>query len=183
MRCSSRLAPYFTIVFALIAIASSGCVSAYKQSVGAQEQKVFSRIYVTDFNTAWQAVLDSLKNSSLDVSNREGGFLQTKWTDNTADKNFTDSYGSAESYLKAQYRFRVNISKGAAYNGVPSTKVTVQKEQMIQRDVLEGWQPVETDTIEENTVLYRIGRLIAIKIKLAQLEQQKTQSEIEKSKF
>ena len=109
--------------------------------------------------------------------------MQTKWTDNTADKNFTDSYGSAESYLKAQYRFRVNISKGAAYNGVPSTKVTVQKEQMIQRDVLEGWQPVETDTIEENTVLYRIGRLIAIKIKLAQLEQQKTQSEIEKSKF
>jgi len=162
-------------------MAAISCTTAYKKSIGAEEQKIFAKIYKTDFNIAWQASLDALKSSALDVSNREGGYIQTKWTDNTADKTFTDSYGNSESFLKAQYRFRVTVSKDATYNGAPATKVGVQKEQLIQRDVLDGWRPVDTDEIEENTLLYRIGRLIFIKIK--RLEEEKTKKEIDSSKF
>jgi hypothetical protein len=104
-----------------------------------------------------------------------------KWVDNTAEKNFTDSIGSAPSYLKAQYRFKVTIAREGAYNGVSATKISVQKEQLIQVDVLEGWLSTETNAIEENTLLYRIGRLIWIKGKQAQLEEQKTQQQIQES--
>src|SRR5262245_25931036 len=108
-----------TLLIALLsAIADSGCVTAYRQSVGVDTNQLYSRIYLTDFNTAWQSVLDGLKHNRLDVSNREGGFVQTRWTDNTAEKNFTDSFGSADSYLKAQYRVRVTVAKGF-YNGRP----------------------------------------------------------------
>jgi hypothetical protein len=170
------------LVLLLALVTASGCVSAYRQTVGGETAQVFTKIYLTDFNTAWQSVLDSLKASRLDVSNREGGFIQTKWTENTAEKNFVDSFGGADAYLKAQYRFRVNVAKGF-YNGRPSVKVTVQKEQLIQRDVLEGWRPIETDAVDENTLLYRIGRIIFIRMKLAQLEEEKTKKAIESSGF
>lgn len=172
----------FALLLVTGAVSSSGCVSAYMRSVGSDNLQIFQRIYLTDFNTAWQSVLDSIKNARLDVSNREGGFVQTKWSDNTAEKNFVDSFGEADSYLKAQYRFRINVAKGF-YNGQPSVKISVQKEQLVQRDVLEGWRPIETDTVDEQTLLYRIGRIIFIRMKIAYLEEQKTQKEIDNSGF
>lgn len=160
----------------------SGCVSGYTQSVGGETAKVFERIYLTDFNTAWQAVLDALKNSRLDITNKEGGIIQTNWTDNTAEKNFSDSFGNTGDYLKAQYRFRVTISRGF-YNGRPTIKVSTIKEQLIQKDVLDGWRTSPTDSTDENTLLYRIGRIIFLKMKIAKYEDDKSKRELEKAGF
>ena len=165
---------------ALAPLIMSGCMTAYKQSVGTDHSQVFRKIYKTDLNTAWQSVLDALKSSPIDVSNREGGYIRTKWTDNTAERNFTDSFGPASSFLKAEYRFRVSVAKGF-YNGIPIVKVSVQKDQRVQRDLLEGWKPIETDSIDENTLIYRIGRIISMRMKIAQIEEEKTRLEIEQS--
>jgi hypothetical protein len=155
-----------------------GCMTAYQTSVGANTEQTFERVYFTDFNTAWQAVLDSLKSSRLDVKDREGGVIQTRWTENTAEKNFVESFGGANAFLKAEYRFRVTVSKGF-YNGKPSVKVSVQKEQVVQRDVLEGRRPVSSDSYDENTLLYRIGRIIYLRTKLAKLEEDRTKRAME----
>lgn len=175
----SRWAPLSASLLASVALClSSGCMTAYRQGVGGDTSRNFGRYYLTDFNTAWQATLDSLKSARLDVSNRDAGFIQTRWTENTAEKNFIDSFGNADSYLKAQYRFRISVGKGY-YNGAEAVKVSVQKDQVIQRDVLEGWRPVETDEIEERTLLYRIGRLIYIRTKMAKLEEDRTKHQME----
>lgn len=166
----------------LILLALPSCMSAYRKSVGADSVQVFSRTYFTDINTAWQSCLEALKASPLDISNRESGYIQTKWTDNTEQKNMIDSFGDADLLQKAQYRFRVTVGK-TFYNGQPAVKITVQKEQLIERDVLEGWTPVETDSIEENTLLYRIGRVIYMRMKIAQLEEQKEKQQIQDSQF
>ena len=176
------LRPFATLSLLGLALVATSCVSAYKETVGGETEQSFSKVYYTDFNTAWQSVLDGLKHNRLDVSNREGGFVQTKWTDNTDDKNFADSFGDADAYLKAQYRFKVTVAK-SFFNGKPAIKVTVQRDQLVQRDVLEGWQPVETDQIEENTLLYRVGRLIMIKMKLAKIEEDKTRKALESTTF
>ncbi len=170
-------------VLCLILIGSqTACMTAYKQSVGANAENTYSRLFLTDFNTAWQSVLDSLKKNNLDVSNRDAGFVQTRWTNNTAEKSFADSFGDQDSFLKAQYRVSISVAK-AFYNGVPAIKVTVKKEQLVQRDVLEGWRTVDSDTIDENTLLYRIGRLISMRMKLVALEEEKTKKAIEETKF
>ncbi len=156
----------------------TSCIKAFNETVGGDTSQVFERIYYTDFNTAWQGVLDTLKKNQLDISNSEAGYIQTKWTENTAEKNFTDSFGGADSYLKAQYRLKINVSKGIN-NHHSTVKVRVQKEQLIQRDVLEGWRPIESDAIDESTLLYRIGRVIYIRMKLARIEELKTKKELE----
>jgi hypothetical protein len=167
----------------LVGASGSGCMTAYRRSVGATTEQNFTRIFLTDSNVAWQAVLEALKSFRLDVSNREAGFVQTRWTDNTSSRNLVDSFGGSDVYLKAQFRFKISLNQGF-YAGQQSVKLTVLREQMIQRDVLEGWRPVETDGLEENTLLYRIERIITVRTRLAEIEKEKTEKAIqENSKF
>lgn len=170
----------FSVLLFAAGFGATGCMTAYKKSVGANTQSNFNRVYVTDFNTAWQSVLDSMKSIRLDVTNRDAGFLQSRWMDNTAEKNFADSDGSTSLYMRAQYRFKVSVAKGV-YNNVNAIKVTVQREQFAQRDALDDFHPLESDSIEENTLLYRIGRIIAVKTRLAKLEEYNTKLEIQKA--
>ncbi len=171
------------ILLALISIVllgSSGCMSAYKHSVGATTQQNFSRAFSSDFNLAWQSTLDALKSVRLDVTNREAGFIQTRWIDNTTEKNFKDGIGGTAVYMKAQYRFKVSVAK-SVYQGKEAIKVTVQREQIASRDALDDFRPLESDTIEENTLLYRIGRLIQVRTRLAKLEERETQAAVKRA--
>jgi hypothetical protein len=155
----------------------SGCMSAYRKSVGVDNVgQVYSRRYVTDLNTAWQACLEALKTNPLDTKNTQSGYIQTKWVDNTEQRNFVDSFGDANATLKAQFRFKVNVAS-TFYNGEPVVKINVTKDQLVQYDVLEGWRYVETDSIDENTLLYRIGRLIYFRMKIAKLEEERINRE------
>lgn len=170
------------LVIGIAGVMLSACMTAYKKSVGADTQQVFTRVYATDFNLAWQAVLDSLKSARLDVSNRESGLVQTRWTNNTAEKNFADGDGTTAPYMRAQYRIKVNLSRGF-YKSRAAVKVTVQREQVVQRDALEDFRPQESDSIEENTLLYRIGRIINVRTRIAKLEEMRVNAEIQNSGF
>jgi hypothetical protein len=165
------------ILLGLWMIATPSCMTAYKKSVGGDQDQVFARIFIADYPVAWEAAVDALKLSPMDVVNRENGTLQTKWIDNTAERNLLDSAGSVSPYLKAQYRFRVILAKGF-YEGNPSVRVTVQKEQQVQRDVLEGWKGQESDGIQENSLLYRIGKLIEFRNRLQHIENQKLKRQL-----
>ena len=173
-----KLTPYFF----LILLPLSGCTSAYKKSVGADRDVVISRVYVADFNTAWQAVLESVKSQRLDVSDRDAGIVQTRWKKNTAEKNFTDANGGVLPYTLAQVRFRITFMRGFV-RGLPAIKINVQKEQIVQRDALDELRPQESDGVEEKTLMYRVGRILRIKLSLAQAEEARTRSEMQNSEF
>lgn len=156
----------------------SSCMSAYKKSVGGDSDRIFTKIYISEYTLAWESAVDALKASPKDIFNRENGTIQTKWIDNTAERNLIDSAGSVSSYIKAQYRFRVTLAKGF-YDGKPSVKVSVQKEQQIQRDVLEGYINQESDGIQENSLLYRIGKVVDYLKRIQDMENQKLKKQLE----
>jgi len=158
-----------------------GCMSAYLKSVGGDGERVFSKVYVGDFGLAWESSVESVKTSPMEVVNRENGSLQTKWIENTAERNLIDSAGSVNVYQKAQYRFRISLAKGI-YDGQSSVRVSIQKEQQIQRDVLEGWVNQPTDGIQENSLLYRIGKVMEFKGRLQEMEAQKLKRQLEQAK-
>jgi hypothetical protein len=162
-------------------LVSVGCMSAYKKSVGGDADTVFTKIFITEYPLAWESAVDALKASPMEIVNRENGTLQTKWIDNTAERNLIDSAGSVSPYVKAQYRFRVSLAKGF-YDGKPSVRVSVQKEQQYQRDVLEGWRNQEGDGTQENSLLYRIGKLIEFRTKTQNIENQRLKKQLQKAK-
>lgn len=168
------------LVVFLVCVTSLSCMSAYKKSVGGDTQQSFTKVYLSEYPLAWESAVEALKASPMEIVNRENGTLQTKWIENTAEKNRIDSAGSVIPYTKAQYRFRVTVAKGF-YQGQNSVRVTAQKEQQIQRDVLEGWVSQETDGIQENSLMYRIGKIIDFKKRVADLENKNLQRQIEKA--
>ena len=177
------LAVRTAVVFLLGSLlGATGCMTAYKKSVGANTDEVFSRVYRSDFNTAWQATLDALTSVRLDVTNRDSGSIQTRWIDNTVDRNMTDGDGTTSLYMKAQYRYRVTLASGE-YQGDKGVKVSVQREQIVQRDALDDFRPLESDGVEEKTLLYRIGRIVAVRKRLATMEEERTNKELMNSDF
>ncbi len=143
-----------------------GCATAYRESVVAQNESSTTRIFLAEYAQGWEALLDAIKSVPLDSVNREAGVVLTKWVENTDEKNLIEASGTGLPWIKARVRYRLIASKGF-FEGKPSVRVTVQKEQQVQRDVLEGWRPQEPDGIAETTLLYRIGRLLDYKRRLS----------------
>lgn len=169
---------WMLIAFAAVMVQLSACTTAYKRSLGANTVRTYHRIFLSDFNTVWLAGLDALKNAPLDISNREAGFIQTKWVENTEQLNFTNVFGAGpEQVIRAQFRFRISAAKGT-FNGKESVKVSVQKEQLIQNDVLDGWRETESDGVEENTLLYRMGQITVNRIRLQQIQEAQIEQDL-----
>jgi hypothetical protein len=61
------------------------------------------------------------------------------------------------------------------------TKVTIYKRQLVEQDFLQGWKEVSTDGIMEQTLLYRIERLIAIDNKLKEIDKAREADQMNKT--
>lgn len=165
----------------LLLIGLSGCMTAYQKSLGVGDRKVYSKAYQTNYELVWEAVLESLKSERLDVANRESGLLLTRWKDNTEDKNRSDGAGLVLPYVKAQYRFRIQVSNGV-FHGTRAIRVAVMKDQVVQQTALDDLRLVDTNGVEEQTLLYRIGRLVSIRTEMKRAEEERIQREIEREK-
>jgi hypothetical protein len=77
---------------------------------------------------------------------------------------------------------RINLIKGF-FDGSPSIKVSVLREQLVQRDMLEDWIPYESDLVQERTLLYRVGRLISMKNRIENEERRRTEEELKATEF
>jgi hypothetical protein len=159
-------------IFFLSLVTLVSCQSAYLKSVGGDPDQIISKIYQADFQLIWEASLDVLKTTPLDTVNREVGMIETAWIDNRDALNLLESAGNPAPYNRARYRLKINVSKGF-YEGKQSTRVVVKREQQVLRDVLEGYVPKETDGVAERTLLYRVGRIAAVRQKIQMLEEER----------
>jgi hypothetical protein len=127
------------------------------------ENRAYSRIFATDFSTAWTAALEAANNNRnfVDNHNRDIGTIDTKWIDNTEQKHFLEVFSNEDFFLRGRYRMRILVREGKK-NDQQAVLIRIQKEQQLERTFLAGWETVESSGIEEAQLLYRIGRLLAI---------------------
>ena len=147
----------------------SSC-SSYKQFQYLSEDfEIPTKVFKADFNQAWQSVLQVMHKYDLSYQSQEVGIIKTRWIDNTLELNFADSFGSRDAVKAAKFKIVINIVKG--FRGQQEVaKITVFRRQMVESDFLQGWKVIPSDGIMEQTVLYRIGRVLAIDIKLKEIE-------------
>ena len=105
---------YIKVIVGFSIFLLSGCFLFHQP--GKDDIHVYSRIFLTDYNTAWQAAIEALKQFERPIQNRQSGMIQTAWTDGTADKMFSDPFGTAETYIKSRYRFVVQLAPGQYQN-------------------------------------------------------------------
>lgn len=157
----------------LVLILGSACSSYEQFQDVTQELEIPSKVFKADYNQAWQAVLLVMRQYDLDLQNQESGVIKTRWIDNTVELNFADSFGSSDAVKSARFKIIINVVKGFR-SGREVSKISVFKRQMIEQDFLQGWKVIRSDGIQEETILYRISRLIQIDNKLKEIEEQKS---------
>jgi NlpB/DapX lipoprotein len=128
-----------------------------------KQNKAPTRLYLTDFSTAWTAALEAVSAGKdvIRVQNRETGIIETGWIDNSESRNFLEVFSDEDFFLRSRYKLQVHVREGKK-NGQQATLVRIVKYPQLQSTFLGNWQDVETDGLDEAVYLYRIGRLIAI---------------------
>ena len=128
-----------------------------------KQNKAPTRIFLTDFSTAWTAALEAVSNGKdiIRVQNRETGLIETNWIDNSEARQFLDVFTNEDFFLRSRYKLQVQVREGKK-NDQQAVLVRVLKQGQRETTFLGGWNDSETDLLEEAVYLYRIGRLIAI---------------------
>lgn len=159
-----------TLLFPLFLLFSCSSYEQFKQIT--EEFEIPSQIYKAEYVQAWQAVLQIMRKYDLETQSQESGIIKTRWIDNTIQLNFADSFGGNNSVKAAKFKVIVNVVKG--FRGSREvTKITVYKRQLVEQDLLQGWKEIPSDGIFERTLLYRLGRIMAIDNKLKKIEEEK----------
>jgi len=156
----------------LICCIFSSCADYEQFRKITEEVEIPSQVYKADRNQTWSAVLKVMSKFDTSVVSAESGYIKTNWMDNTLELNFSDSFGSSDKIKAAKYKLVVNVVKGYRMSR-EVTKVSIYKRQMVEEDFLQGWKEVPTDSILEQTLLYRIDREIAIDNKLKEIDKAK----------
>jgi hypothetical protein len=145
------------LVLALVAFSGCSNLPFVKQN------KAPTRIFLTDFSTAWTAALEGVSNGKdiIRVQNRETGVIETNWIDNSESRQFLDVFSDEDFFLRSRFKLQVQVREGKK-NGQQAVLVRVLKQSQKESTFLGGFQEVESDLLEESVYLYRIGRLIAI---------------------
>lgn len=154
------------------------CASYEKFKQITEELEIPSKIFKSDYNQTWQAVIQIMKKYDIAQQNQESGVIKTRWMDNTLQVNFTDSFASSDAVKAAEFKLVISVAEGYSY-GQKVTKVTVFKRQRVENDFLQGWREVPTDGIQEQTLLYRLGQMIDNDNKLREIDKAREQEALE----
>ena len=162
----------------LLILAMTSCASYEKFRQVTEELEMPSKIFKADYNQTWQAVIQVMKKFDIAQQNQEAGYIKTRWMDNTMEVNFTDSFGSNDAVKAARFKLVVNVVKGYRASSEVA-KVTIYKRQLVEQDFLQGWKEITTDGTMENTLLYRIGRLIENDNKLKEIDKAREKQQLQ----
>ena len=144
-----------------------------------EEPEIPTQVYSYPFNNTWTAISEIMKKYDLAIQNQETGTMKTEWIDNTLELNFADSFGSSDAIKSAKFRLTVQVSKG--HKGAKEvSKVSVFKQQIIEKDFLQGNKLIPSDLILEKVILYRLERLLQLDAKIRKLDQLKISKERER---
>lgn len=147
------------LFLALLALGAPGCSNL----PFVRQNKAPTRIFLTDFSTAWTAALEAVSNGKdiIRVQNRETGVIETNWIDNSESRQFLDVFSDEDFFLRSRFKLQVQVREGKK-NGQQAVLVRILKQGQKESTFLGGFQDSESDLLEESVYLYRIGRLIAI---------------------
>ena len=168
-----------TLIISIILLNILGCASYERFRYITEDFEIPAKVFKSDCNQTWVGVLQVMKKYNLELQDQDTGVIKTQWTDNTLEVNFADSFGSRDAVKAAKFKLIINVVKGFRSNREVA-KVTVYRRQMVEQDFLQGWKVVPSDGILEKTILYRIGRNLAISTKLRKIEEEKAK-EIEEN--
>ncbi len=144
--------------FALLAFTAfllSGCASATEKLEAREGDAPYSRVFYANYEDVEIALKQSMIRYPQKVDNTEAGIFETDYI--KGDARFKSPNRTAAFSPGYRYRILVRLVRGRTEDR-PAIKVQISKKPEMVRDFFSDANQVTSDGLEEQVILYRIGR-------------------------
>ena len=125
---------------------------------------IHTGIFKSSYPVVWQSILLAMEKYPLKEQDQEGGEITTKKIKGYSI--WKPPPGLIRNQQNRHYILKVILSKGLLKKET-AVKVQILKEEFVNKDFIHQSIPAPSNGIEEEVLLYRIGRLI----KMAEMRQ------------
>lgn len=150
-----------TLLAVTFALAFTGCVTSANQQVDGRLKagEPVSRVYYAKYDEVELAVKQAMIRYPQRIDNTEAGFFETDYVKGEA--RFRSPHRKNDFSPGYRYRLVIRLVRGRE-DGKPAIKVSVAKLIEIARDFFSNPDALSSDGLEEDVILYRIGREIEV---------------------
>lgn len=171
----------FPPIYGLFFVLTTACLSGQRDFHLYRVQKTgafYSRTYPFDFHSVLKASRLALKKYSLHVDDNETGVLETKILRgyNFKSRRQKRSYSSVKPF---RYKIRLQLTGLNEKKAPPLTQVSIFKELIYKKDFFSEEESHFGDGLEEQVLLYRIGRELEIEKKTREKFDRNTSGDLE----
>ncbi len=129
-----------------------------------------SQVFNASFADVWKAALVTIGKYPLKSYDEDAGVIETSYI--RGEDVWLPPY--KDRYVTGGYRYRITIRlMKVKSNKHEAIQVVALKEPEIQKDFFTNSQKVQSDGLEELSILYRIGRVLSIDQKLKTIKTSK----------
>lgn len=126
--------------------------------------------YIASFEEVWRAANLVFQPYPIAVSKMDQGQLETDQVKSL--KAWMPPYKETAPTAGLSYKLSLKILRGRV-GKQSATRVTILKEATVAHDFVSEPRPIASDGMEEKTLLYRIGREIALERKLTRSQKKR----------
>lgn len=133
----------------------TGC-AALSEREEAKKNGPFSRVYFATYEEVEIALKQAMIRYPQKIDNTEAGIFETDFI--KGDARFRPPHKEVKFSPGYRYRLLVRLVRGRSDDKQQATKVQIVKKVEVARDFFSEPEAAESDGLEEQVILYRIGR-------------------------
>lgn len=163
------------ILFAVVlATQLTGC-AALSEREEAKKAGPFSRVYFATYEEVEIALKQAMIRYPQKIDNTEAGIFETDFIKGEA--RFRPPHKEVKFSPGYRYRLLVRLVRGRSEDKQQATKVQIVKKVEVARDFFSEPEAAESDGLEEQVILYRIGRELQLARAVAKATDKKNRSQ------
>lgn len=149
-------------IISLLSLSSCGLMDLQDDKVSRRRSAILppTRVFPYSYDSVWRSALTVLKYSITD-QNQETGHIETDYI-KPADGGWIRPDGGSNVSAGIRYRIAISLVRVRTENGKTGVKVTVEKKLERIRDFFSDPEALESDRLEEKSILYRLERELLI---------------------
>lgn len=149
----------YNLLFLGALVSIVGCTQRPKIETIKKSFRPKQHLFFKDYDKVWRATQISLQKYPIRINNIDTGHLETQFI--TTNTLWKEAHIKNPKNSNTRYKLKVNVIKGNVKKR-SSVKVTISKKIVRQKDFFSTDEPIPSNGIEEEMILYRIGRELII---------------------
>ncbi len=160
-------APLLALAISVGALSGCSSASVEPEHIDIKDPGPKTKTFSTSFLNTWKACLIVLGKYPLKSYDEESGVIETDFI--RGEDVWVAPH--RKKYIQGGFKYKLNLRVIKGKQGAkPVTKVIVLKQPELQKDFFADSEKIQTDGLEELSLLYRIERELALEEALAKVK-------------